>query len=131
MRLHEEHGMVGKIIVAWMLFVALLAVVVMDGGRILFANVKASDAAQTAAAMAVSAYRTGRDVDAACRAARDSLPEDTELQIPEKFCKVDIDDGTVTIKLRLTADTILAGRLGLTRELTEIEAIETGRPAAL
>lgn len=132
MRWHDEHGMVGKIIVVWLLVVALLAVVVIDAGTILFANVKTSDAAQTAASTGASTYRSTHDETRSCQAALDTLPDDVEWEIPEKgFCKIDADGGAVTIKIRLTADTMLAGRLGMTRELTEIEAIETGRPSAL
>jgi uncharacterized membrane protein len=131
MNAHDEHGMVGKIIVIWLLVVALLTVVVMDAGSILFANVEASDAAQTAATTGASRYRDTRDADLACEAAREAVPTDQELQFPKGFCKVDTQKGTVTIKLRRTAGTLLAGRLSFTRDLTQVEAIETGRPSTL
>jgi Tfp pilus assembly protein PilV len=132
MTLHrDESGMVGKIIVIWLLLVALLGVVAMDAGSIMFTTFAVSDAAQTAAVAGATSYRNSRDVTTACQAAREAVPTDENFMVPKAFCKVDSEAGEVTITLRKQADTLIAGRLGLTEDLTKIEIKETGRPSTL
>jgi flagellar basal body rod protein FlgG len=123
--------MVGKIIVIWLLIVGLLGIATMDAASILFARFKLSDAAQTAAVTGATNFQNRRDVDLACRAARDTLPDGDDITIPKTFCKVSASTGEVTITVRTEADTVLAGRLGFTSDLTKIEIEESGRPSSL
>jgi hypothetical protein len=133
MRLHsDESGMVGKIVVIWLLLVLLLGVVALDAGSILFAKLRLSDLASNAATAGATAYRNGRDARAACEAARDAIVSEEETQrTGEGFCKVNEETGEVVITLRKRADTLLAGRLGFTEDLTLIVIREAGRPPSL
>jgi uncharacterized membrane protein len=133
MRLHrDETGMVGKIIVIWLLLVALLGVVALDAGSILFTRFRLSDLASNAATAAATSYRNGHDVATACAAAKDAIRSEQESQrTPTGFCKVNPATGEVAITLRKRASTLLAGRLGFTEDLTMIVIRETGRPPTL
>lgn len=130
--LRDETGMVGKIIVIWLLMVVILGIVAVDVASIAFATFRASDIAATAAAAGATTYRTTRDVAAACdNAARSVEAEDTDAQLPRSFCKVDTASGRVTITVRKHASTILAGRLSFTEDYTKVVAKESAGASAL
>jgi uncharacterized membrane protein len=133
MKLHrDESGMIGKIIVIWLVFAVLVGVVVLDAGSIVFTKFKVDDAASIAATTAATAYRNARDVAAACQAGKDAaLQEVSDVQFPKNFCQVDTRSGEVTITLKKTAATILAARLSFTKDLTKVVQKETGAPSAL
>jgi uncharacterized membrane protein len=131
-RVHrEQSGMVGKIIVVWLLFVAVLGIFAIDTASVLFTKFRLSDAAGTAASTAVSTYQNERDVTAACGAAELSVHQaDPDATMAKGWCKVDTS-GDVTITLRKTATSIIAGRFSFTRDLTKVVQRETASPSAL
>ena len=47
------------------------------------------------------------------------------------WCKVDTSSGDVTITLRKTASTVIAGRFSFTRDLTKVVQQETAEPSSL
>ena len=128
---HEQSGMVGKIIVVWLLFVAVLGIFAIDTASVLFTKFRLSDAAATAASTAVSTYQNERDVTAACGAAQLSVHQaDPDATMGKGWCKVDTS-GDVTITLRKTATSIVAGRFSFTRDLTKVVQRETASPSSL
>jgi len=131
-RVHrEQSGMVGRIIVVWLLFVAVLGIFALDTASVLFTKFRLSDAAATAASTAVSTYQNERDVTAACGAAELSVHQaDPDATMGRGWCKVDTS-GDVTITLRKTATSIIAGRFSFTRDLTKVVQRETASPSAL
>jgi Flp pilus assembly protein TadG len=131
-RVHrEQSGMVGRIIVVWLLFVAVLGIFAIDTASVLFTKFRLSDAAATAASTAVSTYQNERDVTAACGAAELSVHQaDPDATMGKGWCKVDTS-GDVTITLRKTATSIIAGRFSFTRDLTKVIQRETASPSAL
>jgi len=133
MNIHrDESGMVGKIIVIWLVLVALLGVVALDTGSVLFTKFRLSDLASNAATTAVTTFRNTHEAASACEAAKMAIQAEEEAQrVPDGFCKVSVSTGEVTITLRRQADTLLAGRLGFTEDLTKIVIRETGRPPSL
>jgi hypothetical protein len=133
MNIHrDETGMVGKIIVIWLLLVALLGVVALDTGSIVFAKFRLSDLASNAATAGATSYRNTRDVTKACNAARDAIAgEQPDQKLGTGFCKINESTGEVIITLRKQAKTLLAGRLGFTEDLTKIVIRESGRPPSL
>ena len=131
-RLHDQTGMVGKIIIVWLVLVALLGVVGLDAASIIFTKFRLNDTASTAATAAATNYQNSRDADAACSAARESvLTEDPDTQIPKNFCKIDPSSGLATIVVKKEAKTILAGRLSFTKDLAKVTDKETAGPATL
>ena len=131
-RVHrEQSGVVGRIIVVWLLFVAVLGIFAIDTASVLFTKFRLSDAAATAASTAVSTYQNERDVTAACGAAELSVRQaDPDATMGKGWCKVDTS-GDVTITLRKTATSIIAGRFSFTRDLTKVVQRETASPSAL
>ena len=92
-RVHrEQSGLVGKIIVVWLVFVAVIGIFAIDAASVLFTKFRLSDAAATAASTAVSTYESERDVTAACNAAELSVRQsDPDLEVlvhPE--CRADV-----------------------------------------
>jgi uncharacterized membrane protein len=133
MRSHgDQSGLVGKIIVIWLLVVVLLGIVAIDATSIFLAKFRLSDAATVAAVTGATSFRNTHDVTAACEAARIAASqEEGDAIIAKNFCKVDRASGEVTVTLKKKADTLLAGRLPFTEDFTKILVRETGRPAAL
>ena len=132
-RMHREQaGLVGKIILVWLLFVAVLGIFAIDTASVLFTKFRLSDAAATAASTAVSTYQNQRDVTAACGAAEVSVHQaDPDASMTKGWCKVDTSSGDVTITLRKTATTIIAGRFSFTRDLTNVVQRESASPSSL
>ena len=132
-RVHrEQSGLVGKIIVVWLVFVAVLGIFAIDAASVLFTKFRLSDAAATAASTAASTYQNERDVTAACGAAELSVHQaDPDAAMAKGWCKVDTTSGEVTITLRKTATSIIAGRFSFTRDLTKVVQRETASPSSL
>lgn len=133
MRLHrDESGMIGKIIIIWLLLVALLGVVAIDTASIVFTKFRLSDVAQSAATAAAVSYQTFHDPQAACVAAQQAVAAtDEHLKFGAGACRIDASTGTATIVLRKDAGTIIAGRLSFTKDLTKVVQKETAGPSAL
>lgn len=128
----DESGMVGKIIVIWLLMLALLGVVALDAGSVVVATFRISDTAAVAATAAAAAYRTDKGESAACAVARGSVERsDPDVQFPKAFCKIDSETGRVTITIKEQASTIVAGRLSFTEDLTIVVGRETAGPSVL
>ena len=131
-RLRDETGMVGKIIIVWLLLVGLLGVVGLDAASIVFTKFRLNDTASTAATAAATSYQNTHDENEACSAGRSSIEnEDPDAHIPKTFCKIDPTSGEATIVVRKQAKTILAGRLSFTEDLTKVSDKETAGPATL
>ena len=130
--LHDDAGLVGKVIVVWLLLLLVLGIAAVDAASILFTRFRLDDAAATAATTAATTYRNGRDTTDACADAHLSVETaDPDAFMSKTFCKVNTSTGEVTITLRRTATTILAGRLSFTRDLAEVVQRETAGPSAL
>jgi uncharacterized membrane protein len=131
----DESGLVGKVIVIWLLVVALLGVVVLDGASIVFTKFRLDDAAGLAASAAATSYRNDNSVVTACAAARQAaLDDDAGISFPAntaKWCKVDTQTGEFTITMHKEAKTILAGRLSFTKSYARVVQKETAGPATL
>jgi hypothetical protein len=128
----DQGGLVGKVIVIWLLLLALLGLAAVDAASIVFTRFRLDDAAATAASTGAAAYRNGHDTAAACAAAQLSVQTDDPAAVMSKaWCKVDTATGEVTITLRKTANTLVAGRLSFTRNLTKVVQRETAGPSEL
>jgi hypothetical protein len=132
-RLHGEAGFVDRFIVVWLLLLALLAVAAVDTASIMFARFHLDDVAATAANTAVATYRNnGRDVETSCAAAEATVrAADPNAQMKGTWCRIDTTTGDVTITLRKTANTLVAGRLSITKDLADVVERETAEPSAL
>ncbi|HTG47235.1 MAG TPA: pilus assembly protein TadG-related protein [Actinomycetota bacterium] len=130
--MRKDAGVVGKIIVIWLLVVAVIGLVVLDGGSIVFTHFRLSDTGASAAQAGAQAWSDGHDPQAACAAALKSVQQDDSgATLSKGWCKVNPKTGEVTITLRKRAKTMLAWRLGFTDKYTKVVVVETGSPSQL
>jgi len=128
-----ERGAVGTIIIVWIVVTALVGVAVIDASSIFLTRFRLSDVASTAATQAANAYRGDRSVEGACQAAVQSIgSDDADAQIAKKNgCVVNPTTGQVTITVRKSAQTILAGRIDFTKHYAKVVVSETNGPSTL
>jgi hypothetical protein len=110
-RLSDERGLIGKILVLWLLVAALVVVLVIDAGTIVLARLHVSDLARDAATVGADTYgETGRRRPSiqATRAALAEADADAHLDT------FDIDEeGAVSVTVSDPVATLLAGRFGV------------------
>jgi hypothetical protein len=125
----DQTGLVGKIAVVWILIGVLVLVAGFDGIAIAFTKYRVEDLAGNAAsAAAIQFKQSGKSVEA-CQAAVDYVAEhDTEAKIPTAGCAIDPKTGVASITVRKEASTLVAQRLGFTREYTHLESTESVSP---
>ncbi|MGH2589345.1 MAG: hypothetical protein ACRDGW_00940 [Actinomycetota bacterium] len=119
----DERGLVGKLLVLWLVFLALVVVALFDAGSIVFARLRVADLAQDAAfASALRFDETGerRQAVRAALASIASSDEDarlSELEISRR--------GEVTVVVTDQATTLLAGRIGFLDHLAIVTGSDT------
>lgn len=128
----DQAGVVGKIIVVWLLAIMLFGIAGIDTVSVLLTKLRVSDVASNAASEGANRYRDTKSPDKACEAAKGSVAvEDAEAKIPLGGCVVNVQTGRVQITVRKTADTLVAGRFGFTKKLARVSATETNGPTTL
>lgn len=128
----DQRGLVGKLAVVWLLLVALLIVSAVDAASIALTTFKLSDTAVEAASDGAVEFSKGRSVDETCAVARTRVESmQPDLKLGKAFCQVNTETGRVTVTLRTTAHTILAGRLDMTKKYATIVQSETNGLSAV
>jgi hypothetical protein len=132
-RVHREQtGLVGKMIVVWLLMVVILGVAAIDTVSIAFTKFKASDVASAAASIAANTWRDTNSDQRACNAARASVAQaDPDAVVPKNGCVVNQATGEVTITVRKAATTLLASRLPWTEGFANPLVTATAGPSVL
>ncbi len=126
----DERGLMGKLLILWIVLGVLFALAAYDAGQIMYARFKVTDAAQAASFDAASRYQQTKDGVVACQAAL----ADVEQRYPGakmRGCSIDPATGRVTVTVTRTAPTLLAHRLAFLRHLTRAKATDTSEPPAL
>jgi hypothetical protein len=119
----DERGLIGKILVVWLLALLLVVVAAIDGASILIAHVRTAELARDAASAGAQAFADTGDRDEARSAATTAVTQaDEDATIQELRVT---RRGQVTITVHDRAGTILAGRLGFLDGLTEVTASDT------
>ena len=121
----DERGLVGKLLVLWLLLVALLALVAVDGGSILMLRVRTGDLAGDAASAAADAFADTRDQRAAKLAALGTIEESDD---PARLRRIDVRRGEVTVEVSARADTIVVGRVPFLDDLATVTVTRTSPP---
>jgi hypothetical protein len=132
-RASNDSGMVGKLLIVWLLLLALIGVAIIDGTSIVITRLQLSDAATRAATGAAAALNRGETATEACAVAAAELDEhEPDARRPRRsWCEVDTTEGLVTIRLRGDAGTLLAERLSFTRDLAAVSVEESAGRSAL
>jgi hypothetical protein len=119
----DERGLIGKILVLWLLVLALVVVAAIDGASILLANVRTAELARDAASAGAQEFVDSGDRDEARRAATAAVAEgDEDARVHELHVT---RRGRVTIVIDDQANTLLAGRLGFLDGLVNVTASAT------
>jgi len=116
-RLSHDRGLVGKLIILWLVLAATVVIVAIDGGAILLARSRAEDLADDAAASASQAYRQTGDEEAAKLAALYTIADAGE---PVRLKRVDVGRRTVTVVITTHADTFVVGRIPVFDDLARL-----------
>ncbi|MGZ5291097.1 MAG: hypothetical protein ACXWEH_02080 [Actinomycetota bacterium] len=113
----DERGLIGKILVLWLVVFALVVVAAVDGAAILLSRVRTADLARDVAAVGARSYEeTGRE-RAALRAALAAIADADEDARLEDFTVS--QRGEVSVVVTDHAGTLLVGRIGFLEDLAE------------
>lgn len=131
-RLSDQRGLVGKILVVWLLILALFVVASIDTISILYTRFKVADAAQSASFDAASAYKTTHSRTEAEKAALTTIEATAPgaRLVPSSFV-IDPATGDVTLTVVKKVGTILVGRIGFLRHFTKASSTDTSSPPSL
>lgn len=125
-RLGGDAGLVGKLIVAWLVLGALLLVLAIDGGSILLARYRTADLAQDVAFAAAEAFAETGDLQAAEVAARGQVDR---AEIDARLRRVEVNGREITVVLVGRAGTLVIGRLPFTEDLAKVTVTDTAAPS--
>ena len=131
--LKDERGLVGKIAILWLLFLAVFVVAAFDAGSIALTRYKVTEAASDAAREAANVFKQTGDRNQAYQAAAELVNEDAPgARIPAKDgFSIEPQTGRVTIVVVKTASTLIAGRIGFLESLTRAKITDTSGPSTV
>jgi hypothetical protein len=129
----DEAGLVGKMIVIWLLVLAVLAVAAIDAAAIAFTTYKLSDVGAAAASEGALVYKKDHNIRETCQRVTQvvSQEEATAKVVARGGCSIERPTGLVTVKVRKRANTLVAQRLPWTKKFAVVVVTETAGPPSL
>jgi hypothetical protein len=119
----DERGLVGKLIVLWLVLVVVIVLGALDAGSIVLTRIRTTDLARDAAGAGAETYRATGERQAALRATLASVTDRDRSARIERF---EVNRrGRVTVVVSTRAGTILVGRFGLLDDLRTVTVTET------
>jgi hypothetical protein len=115
--IREEAGLVGKILLLWLLLLAVVVVVAIDAGSILLTRSRAADLAEDASVSAADAFGQTGDEQQAKLAALDTIADADEAV---RLKRIDVGRREVTVVLVVRADTLVVGRIPFVDDLEKL-----------
>jgi hypothetical protein len=115
--IREEAGLVGKILLLWLLLLAVVSVVAIDAGSILLTRSRAADLAEDASVSAAEAFGQTGDEQQAKLAALDTIADADEAV---RLKRIDVGRREVTVVLVVRADTLVVGRIPFVDDLEKL-----------
>jgi len=115
--LRDDRGLVGKILLVWLLLLVVLVVGALDAGSILLARSRAADLAKDASVSAAAAFAQSGDEERAKLAALDTIADADE---PVRLKSIDVGRREVTVVLVVHADTLVVGRIPFLDDLGRV-----------
>lgn len=116
-RTGDERGLVGKILLLWLLIAAIVVVIAIDAGSIVLVRMRTSDLANDASASAAEAFRSTGDEEQAKLAALDTIADADE---PVRLKRIDVGRREVQVVLTVRADTLIVGRIPFFEDLERV-----------
>jgi Flp pilus assembly protein TadG len=129
-RLRDERGFVGRLMVVWLVLLAVVVVTGIDAVSIALTTIKTSSAADKAAVRAAAEFKVEDSLREAFDAATEQLSEDmpdAKLD-PENF-EIDPSTGRITLTVTAKATTLIAKRVSFLKHLTKVSETSSGAPA--
>jgi hypothetical protein len=119
----DERGLIGKIILIWLVILGVVVVALIDGGAIVLTRLRTNDLARDTASAAEERFsETGRRRQAIRAAIATIAAEDEDARLVE----VEFSErGDVTVVVTDRAGTVLVGRFGFFEHMTEATASST------
>ena len=129
-RLGDERGIVGSFVVKLVVLIGILGLVAVEGSSVLFARLRAQDAAETAASVAASTLASTGDPTAAHSAAQTAIADKdaTVRLLPGRRGFRILDDGGVEVTVKKRASTLVVQHIGFLEGLAVARASAVGRP---
>lgn len=124
--LRDDRGLVGKLLVVWLLVVVLLGLAALDAGSILMLRVRTGDLAGRAATAAADAFAETRDERAARLAARETIEASDD---PARLRRIDVRRGEVTVEVSSRAETIVVGRVPFVGDFELVTVTRSSGPS--
>jgi uncharacterized membrane protein len=115
--IRQEAGLVGKILLLWLLLLAVVLVVAIDAGSILLTRSRAADLAEDASVSAAEAFGQTGDEQQAKLAALDTIADADEAV---RLKRIDVGRREVTVVLVVRADTLVVGRIPFVDDLEKL-----------
>jgi hypothetical protein len=116
-RLRDDRGLVGKILLVWLLLLVVLVVGAIDAGSILLARSRAADLAEDASVSAAAAFAQSGDEEQAKLAALDTIADADE---PVRLKRIGVGRREVTVVLVVHPDTLVVGRIPFLDDLARV-----------
>ena len=113
----DDRGLVGKILLVWLLLLVVLVVGALDAGSILLARSRAADLAKDASVSAAASFAQSGDQEQAKLAALDTIADADE---PVRLKSIDVGRREVTVVLVVHADTLVVGRIPFLDDLGRV-----------
>jgi hypothetical protein len=128
----DEAGLVGKMIVIWLLVLGVLAVAAIDAASIAFTTYKLSDVGAAAASEGALVYKRDHNIRETCqRVTQVVSQEEATARVARGGCSIERPTGLVTVKVRKRANTLVAQRLPWTKKFAVVVVTETAGPPSL
>ncbi|HET7928741.1 MAG TPA: hypothetical protein VFM40_04240 [Actinomycetota bacterium] len=116
-RFRDERGLVGKLLLVWLLVAAVILVGAIDASSILLTRSRAADLAKDASISAAEALRQGGGEEQAKLAALDTIADADE---PVRLKRIDIGRREVTVVLVVRPDTLVVERIPFLGDLERV-----------
>ena len=117
MRHSDDGGLVGKVVVLWLVLASIVVIIAIDAGSILLARSRAEDLADDASASASQVYRETGDEEEAKLAALDTIADADE---PVRLKRIDVERRTVTVVIIARAATLVVGSIPVFDDLARL-----------
>ena len=132
MNVRSESGLAGKMIVVWLLVLAVLALGAIDVASIAFTTYKLSDVGAKAAGEGALVFRQERNVRDTCeRVVEVVSQEEPNARVPQGGCSVERPTGLVKVRVRERASTVVVKRLPWTEDYATVVVTEVAGPPSL
>jgi Flp pilus assembly protein TadG len=115
--IRQEAGLVGKVLLLWLLLLAVVVVAAIDAGSILLTRSRAADLADDASVSAAEAFGQTGDEQQAKLAALDTIADADEAV---RLKRIDVGRREVTVVLVARADTLVVGRIPFLDDLEKL-----------